>query len=247
MLFRRQIRRFHRFLGRCLNDPVPPQPFGMETFCRMLKQRGFRPAHIFDVGANKGEWTRFMASFFPSAKYTLMEPQADLREHVDDLIENGREIRWLNAGAADQAGDLLFTLGQQDDSSSFAISWESAQEQGLKQITVPVRTVDEVLATENLPPPDLLKVDAEGYDLKVLDGARSILDQTDIILIEVAVGAEGLENSLPAVAERMEQANYRFFDITDIMRSRQHGVLWLCEFAFLRHGSPLLTGANSYY
>jgi hypothetical protein len=44
----------------------------------------------------------------------------------------------------------------------------------------------------------------------------------------------------------MEAAGYRLIDITDLNRSPKHGVLWLCEMAFLRNGAPWLDQANSY-
>ena len=44
----------------------------------------------------------------------------------------------------------------------------------------------------------------------------------------------------------MAHAGYRILDITDLNRSPKYGVLWLCEVAFLRNGSHLLDGVNSY-
>jgi hypothetical protein len=44
----------------------------------------------------------------------------------------------------------------------------------------------------------------------------------------------------------MDEAGYRVVDITDINRSPRHGVLWLCELAFLRNASPLFTNVTSY-
>ena len=42
----------------------------------------------------------------------------------------------------------------------------------------------------------------------------------------------------------MAKAGYNLMDITDLNRSPKHGVLWLCELAFLREGSPLLDAAT---
>jgi len=44
----------------------------------------------------------------------------------------------------------------------------------------------------------------------------------------------------------MGQAGYRVVDITDINRSPKHGLLWLCELAFLKNESSLLSRAESY-
>jgi ribosomal protein RSM22 (predicted rRNA methylase) len=38
-----------------------------------LKQIGFNPQTILDIGAFRGNWTRFTQSVFPLASYTLIE------------------------------------------------------------------------------------------------------------------------------------------------------------------------------
>jgi hypothetical protein len=54
------------------------------------------------------------------------------------------------------------------------------------------------------------------------------------------------ENSAAEVIQFMANARYRLIDITDLNRSPKHGVLWLCELAFLRNASPLLNLVTSY-
>jgi FkbM family methyltransferase len=218
---------------------------GLRAFFRMLKQQGFAPAHIIDVGANKGRWTRQAIRFFPDASYTLIEPQDNLKSYVQDLIDQGYKIRWINAGAGDMAGKLPFTVSHRDDSSTFVLSKEEAQRAGMQQVTVEVKTLNEVAAEVGAPPPDMVKIDAEGFDLKVLTGATELLGKTDIFLVEACICSPG-ENKLLAVTKQMADAGYRLIDITDLYRSPRFGVMWLCELAFLRNGSALLDSANSF-
>jgi len=88
-------------------------------FCfSVLKQAGFAPAHILDVGANHGNWTRAALQFFPEAQYTLLEPQEKLKVYVQDL-QAGSRFHWINAGASETTGTLPFHLSHRDDSSTF--------------------------------------------------------------------------------------------------------------------------------
>jgi hypothetical protein len=41
----------------------------------------------------------------------------------------------------------------------------------------------------------MVKIDAEGFDLKVLEGASDLLGRTDIFLVEVAICCAELENT----------------------------------------------------
>jgi FkbM family methyltransferase len=48
-------------------------------------------------------------------------------------------------------------------------------------------TLNEIVASSNAPFPEKVKVDVEGFDLKVLAGASELLGKTDIFLVEAAV------------------------------------------------------------
>ena len=93
--------------------------------------------------------------------------------------------------------------------------------------------------------PDLLKIDAEGFDLKVLRGASRLLGKTEAVLVEASVLCP-FENSVGATMQFMDEHGYRLMDITEINRSPKHNVLWLTELAFLRKDSHLLDAACSY-
>src|SRR5260370_39037745 len=100
---RLQLKRLTRFVFRRLGyQPIRMdtgfRSYNLEPLLQALKRFGFAPAHIIDVGANKGDWTRNAIKFFPDAHYTLMEPQDNLKTHIEDLIEAGHKIREINAG-----------------------------------------------------------------------------------------------------------------------------------------------------
>ena len=217
----------------------------LNPFLSLLKRLSFAPRHIIDVGANRGDWTRTARGIFPNAHYTLVEPQANLRAYINDLLEVGNPIKLINAGVADRPGSLMFTVAARDDSSTFALSNEEAMATGAQQIPVEVTTLNDIVASSPAGMANMVKIDAEGLDLKVLSGASDLLGKTDVFLIEAAICAP-LENSLSEVMRFMYGSHYKLMDITDLNRSPKHGVLWLCEAAFVRNGSPLLEGIRSY-
>lgn len=213
---------------------------GLTCFFEAIQRGGFAPRHIVDVGANRGNWARSAIRFFPAAQYTLVEPQDHLKVHIQDLLDRGCKIRWVNAAAGDKPGTLPFAIAPKDNSSSLVCAGNAAQ-----QVAMRVITLNELLSFNDAPPPDLLKIDAEGFDLKVLAGASDLLGKTDVILAEAMVCGP-YENRVLPLMQFMARAGYRLMDITDLERSPKHGVLWLCELAFLREGSPLLDRAGSF-
>jgi len=244
---KRLIHWFFRVFGyrvvRINDGPKPSE--GLDPFFALLQRLGFAPKHILDIGANRGLWTRTAIQHFPDARYTLVEPQDHLKSYIKDLLDRGYKIQWINAGAGDVSGSLPFTLAGRDDSSTFVLTEEQARQAGFPQTPVAIKTLNEIAAASGPPPPDMVKIDAEGFDLRVLAGASDLLGKTDIFLVEACV-CSAYENSAAAVVEFMAAAGYRLMDITDLNRSPRHGVLWLCELAFLRNGSHLLDAANSY-
>jgi FkbM family methyltransferase len=217
----------------------------LSQFFSLLKRQGFSPRHIIDVGANHGNWTRTAVRFFPDAQYTLIEPQGFLQKSVQDLLESGYKIKWITGGAGDAPGKLAFTLAGRDDSSTFDATEEEAKRAGFRQVLVEVKTLNEIVRSEGLPA-DMVKIDAEGLDLKVLVGASELLGHTDIFLVEVNIHDTHKENALEPVIKFMNEKGYRLMEITDVNRSPKYGLLWLCEMAFLKNSSTLLNSVTSY-
>jgi FkbM family methyltransferase len=221
------------------------RPYGLEHFFPLLRQLGFAPRHIVDVGANHGNWTRTAFKYFRDPVYTLVEPQDHLRCYSQDLVAQGCKLNWINAGCGNFSGSLPLIVSYRDDSSTFVDQHDNPTAQ---RITVPIITLNQIVASSGAGLPEMVKIDAEGFDLKVLAGASDLLGETDIFLVEALVCCAGgaFENSVAEVVRFMTKAGYKLMDITDLNRSPKHGVLWVCELAFLREGSPLLDSASSY-
>jgi FkbM family methyltransferase len=239
------LKAFGYRLLRIEDDAVQGVSELLGSFLGALKKAGFSPRHILDVGANHGLWTRQAMVFFPDAQYTLVEPQDELKRDVADLIARGRKIEWVNAAAGDRAGTMAFTIAGRDDSSTLSLSEDEARAAGFRQVPVTVRTLNEIVSASGAACPEMVKIDAEGFDLKVLAGASELLGKTEVFLVEAAVCC-GYENSVARVVEFMSGAGYRMLDVTDLNRSPRHGVLWLCEMAFVREGSWLLERVKDY-
>ena len=230
-------------LGRLRDERGPG--YGASALFSTLKRFDFSPSHVWDIGANHGNWTRTALKYFPDAEYMLIEPQDDPKDRIKDLIDTGHKIRWVHAGMADRVGVLPFFVSPRDDSSSFLPRGEKSGAELVQEILAPVETLDAILSKYSLPVPDMVKIDAEGFDLKVIQGGSALIGKTDVFLLEAGVLCP-FENSVARVVSTMSEFGYRLLDITELNRSPKQGVLWPTELAFLRSSNPLLASVTSY-
>lgn len=205
-----------------------------------LKSMGFSPAYILDVGANHGTWTRDTLKVFPNSTYILVEPQAHLEKSIEDLKLSSK-IKFFPIGLGNQNGILEFAINQSDDSSSFRPSESNIKGYEFRErVKVQMKTLDAFLNDEKLPIPELIKIDAEGLDLEVLDGASSIFGVSQCILVEAAVHQKAFPNSLLRIMNFMDEKGYEIFDFTDLNRPFANGLLWLVEVMFVKKDSQFV-------
>lgn len=207
----------------------------LEVFFDNIKSMGFVPKHIIDVGANHGTWTRETLKYFPEAYYTLIEPQEWLKPSLQDILDVNSKVTFNAVGAGDKSGSFMFTIVNRDDSCSFRYTEEEAKAGGFKQVEIPIVTLNEIVSNNaTLPFPDLVKIDAEGLDINVLEGASDLMGKTEVFLVEAALFCKEFDNSLLKMVDYMDKKGYSLFEITDLNRPFQPQVLWLVELAFVK-------------
>ncbi|MEM9670725.1 MAG: FkbM family methyltransferase [Pseudomonadota bacterium] len=210
-----------------------------------LKALGLDPDHIVDIGANHGNWTRAALQAFPAARLSVFEPQEKLAAKHTDLAQD-RRVSLYYKGVGDFDGTAPFTFHDRDDSSSFIYSAPEAKAQNLTQSEIEICRLDTVMATSEFGVPNIVKIDAEGLDLKVLEGALETLAKTEVVLIEATVACPQYPNTAAIVFQKMDALGFRLFDVTDLNRTPERGVLWLIEAVFVRQKSALDAASAEY-
>ena len=206
----------------------------LHTFFTNIKKMGLSPKHIVDVGANHGTWTRETLKYFPDAFYTLIEPQKWLKPSFQDLLDTNSKITYYPIGAGAEKGSFKFTIVDRDDSCSFRYTEEEAKEKGYKQVDIPIIPLNDLIKSNNLPIPDIVKIDAEGLDIEVLKGANELFGKTEVFMVEAGIVNKEFENSFLKMINFMNENGYRLFEITDLNRPFALNVLWLVELAFVK-------------
>ena len=127
---------------------------------------------VWDVGGNLGYYSRIFSGLASAGKVLVFEPDPEnfraLKKNVGDL--GNVEIQEIALN--DKSGTYGFIRGADPigATSSFAQSSESSTK-------VVAKTADELAGEDLANRPDLIKIDVEGYELRVLKGMTEILEK----------------------------------------------------------------------
>lgn len=158
-------------LGHALApDGIDPVRNGEAWFAERIAP-GLRT--FVDVGANVGNWSSTMLQLAPDARGVLYEPSTLALARLRDRLGTDDRVAIVEAAVSDAAGQLAFHEEPDAGETSSLLQAHSAA--GAQRREVRVVTLDASLTELGVDAVDLLKIDAEGFDLHVLRGARQAL------------------------------------------------------------------------
>ncbi len=152
---------------------------------------------LFDVGANIGSYSKEIIKIFDLEKYSLFsfEPSLYTFNILSKNIKTNNNIRLINIGLSNIAQKLTLYndfLGC-GDSSVIKRNLESINRDFNLSEEINLTTLD-IFATENeIDQIDLLKIDVEGHELNVLEGAANFLRNRKIKFIQFEFGGTNID------------------------------------------------------
>lgn len=203
-----------------------------------LKEWGFQPDSVIDVGAYHGEWTKMLKGIFPNAKVLMVEGQNSKYPILKDVCSSFDgdvvlEIALLGA----QDGEKVSFVEMETGSSVLEESSPYKRNYVEKELI----TLDSLLA--NYPAYQkvgFLKLDVQGYELDVLKGASKLLEQTEFALMEASLIP--INQGCPLISEIIEfmtARNFRLLDFCSQIR-RKDGALWQTDLLFVNNTSAFM-------
>ena len=196
------------------------------------KQRDFSPSTIIDVGVGTG--TPGLYDVFPQAVLLLVEPLTEFAKEVEDLHRRYGGHYILAAAGRESGSAVLNVHVDHLEGSSILREFEGEHVDGSPR-QVPVVTLDEVCAAKELRGPFVLKVDAQGAELEVLEGAQKVLLGTELLVLETSLFRFMRDG--PDLYEVLTYMKARGFVVYDIFGGRNRpldGALAQVDMAFVK-------------
>jgi FkbM family methyltransferase len=201
----------------------------------LARTMGFVPRTVIDVGAAYGSFTRLCQTVFPDARYLLIEPLEEYRSLLEQEKQSSPSVQYTIAAASTHEGEIAINVHPDLVGSSLYREVETGT--GVNGVTRMVRavTVDHLAREAEGGGPYLLKVDVQGAELDVLDGAERTLQHTEVVVLEVSFFKFFQDG--PECAEIMAYMKVRGFVPYDIV-GRQYrpldGALSQVDVAFVK-------------
>ena len=202
------------------------------------RRNGVRPASVFDVGAAYGQFTRTCAAVFPEARHFLVEPLEEYRPYLNAVCADIPGTHQVAAAAAAAGGEITINVHPDLVGSSVYLEDEDSDVNGVPR-TVPAVTLDDLVHDAEAKPPFLIKVDVQGAELDVLEGAGRNLEAVELALLEVSF-FEFFKGAplFAAVVAYMEARGFVSHDVYGLSHRPVDGALAQVDVAFVKADGP---------
>ena len=130
---------------------------------------------IIDAGANIGQSALTFHGLFPEAEIHCFEPSPSTYAKLEAAVKPYSKIHTFQSALGSAPGTAVLHQGVNSELNSLLAPSAHRTHQFTDKIEVPVLTIDDYLAREQISAVSLLKSDCQGYDIEVLQGASKSL------------------------------------------------------------------------
>jgi len=155
----------------------------MEESMEQIKSTGFYPDLVIDIGAADG--TPPLQTCFSKTEFFWVEPLAEFKDSLEALKRKYKGD-YIIAAMGKQEGEMSIQVKSDKVGSSLLLNTgpggHPPEARKINVIRLRDLAQEKFLNFQNI----ILKVDVQGYELEVLEGAGDFLQSIEVIILEVS-------------------------------------------------------------
>lgn len=152
---------------------------------RAIHEAMGRGGVALDVGSNKGSYLYSMARWSKSAPVVAFEPQKKLADYLRGACQRSgfQHVTVENLALSNQQGELKLFIPGDADSPGASLESGIAGKTPCHTETVKVTTLDAYAVEKLQAPVRVIKIDVEGHELAVVQGALELIRRDKPLLV----------------------------------------------------------------
>lgn len=186
--------------------------------------RSLNATHIFDIGANTGEFALIARAAFPKAKIFSFEPLEKEFAMLNKVMQNDQYFESFKIALGESDGSAIMHVSEFSPSSSFVFKSAHSSPQ-----TMEIKKLDNYEHLISVADTVLLKMDVEGYELSILKGAEKVLAKSDWLYIECRIDS-GEGAAFADIYQFLIARGWRYEGAYDSAFSREGQLLYFDAF-----------------
>jgi len=194
---------------------------------------------VFDIGAHHGESVAYLKNIFPKAAIYSFEPDPDSFSRLS--ASSIEDVHYFNLALSDADGTAIFYRNQISHTNSlFRVNLKSKDSIGIARATAEndpkffenfneeceVRTaqLDTFTRQHSIDHVDLLKIDVQGAECRVLKGGEATLRKIGVIVLEISFfDYYEHQTAFGDVEGILSPHGFRLFSISEISNNPMNG------------------------
>ena len=176
-------------------DMLPNAHF---QYLQNLKNQGFDPKVIYDIGSCVLHWTNKAKEIWPNAQFILFDAMREAEflytgydYHMGVLCdEDNKELRFYKNVEQPGGNSYYREVGHELSSTLFPVD---------KYVIETGFTLDTIVKQKGFPLPDLIKIDVQGAEKDIITGGVNVLSNAKHLIVEMQ--NTNYNDSAPQVSE----------------------------------------------
>ena len=181
----------------------------------LLKQKNIYPKYIVDVGCGYGEWTLKMLKYFPKSNFVLFDANNKNETYLSKLKANKKNINYNICLLSDDEENYDFYNMGTGSSIYEEQTSHNRKIEKIKSTTLFKQLPSQIHDNFN----NLIKLDVQGAELKILNGLNDLINSFEIIILEVSLHQYNKNAPLfNEVVNFMDSKGFKLYDLLDFKR-----------------------------
>lgn len=222
---------FARVLTNLINMQFSFQRSSKKAALLNLKNCGFNPATVFDVGAQVG--TPPLYEVYPEAHQVMLEPVKEHETVLKSICQTLKSAEYMMVAVSSLAGSVTLSVTDNLQYSSI----ESQMGSEVNNRIIEAVSLNDLCRIHQYSGPFLVKIDVDGVEIEVLKGASTLMSPENIFIIEATM-AENVPR-FPRIIDFFRPYGFVLHDIVDNLYRPLDNALWQVDVIMVHESHPL--------